>query len=289
MENSVGPEAFIRPALGDSLLLPRRPPERFAAWNRTWGAPFGRTARWARVGRRVLDRWGAGHSDLALRAGGPFSIQGNNDTRVVEYPWVYFEASPARGLDIVEIGGALSGFQFVLSKSGCKVTNVDPGEQDQAYWELAVRLNGATMQRLNRLFGTTVELRGCSLKEAELPAASVDRVISISTIEHISPDQLPDLAREIARILRPGGLCILTIDLFLDLVPFTDKEENVYGRNIDVRSLVEASGLRLVKGDTSQLVGFDDCDPIGILRDLGEYFIGTGYPVCAQALVLEKR
>jgi SAM-dependent methyltransferase len=223
-----------------------------------------------------------------MRIGGPFSNQGNNDTRAVEYPWAYFEASPSPGLAVVEIGGALSGFQFVLSRSGCRVTNIDPGEQDQDYWELALRLNDVTMQRLNRVFGTDVQFLGCTLQEAALPIASVDRVISISTIEHIPPEQLPDLAREMARILRPGGFCILTIDLFLDLAPFTDKEQNAYGRNIDVRSLVDASGLTLVKGDTSRLVGFDDCDPIGILRDLGEYFIGTGYPVCAQALVLEK-
>lgn len=270
-------------------MLARVVPDQFIAWNRTWAAPFGRTARWARITRRYLGRFGASQSDLAIRAGGPFSIQGNSDTRVVEYPWVYSETSPSPGLDVVEIGGALSGFQFALSKSGCRVINIDPGEEDQEYWELALRLSDPTMARLNRLFGTDVQFRGCTLQDAALPSSSVDRVISVSTIEHIPPEQISDLAREIGRILRPGGRCILTIDLFLDLVPFTDKEENAYGRNIDVRGLVEASGLSLVKGDRSRLVGFDEFDPIDVLRDLGEYFIGTGYPVCAQALVLEKR
>lgn len=270
------------------MLLPRLLPDSYIEWNRTWGAPFGHTGRPARVARRFLNRLGAGQSDLGLKVGGPFSIQGNNDTRAVEYPWAYFESVLQPGLDVVEIGGALSGFQFALAKSGCNVTNIDPGEEDQDYWELALRLNSDTIERLNRVFGTNTAFRGCTLQQAQLPSNSVDRIISVSTIEHIPLDDIPDLAREIGRVLRHGGRCVLTIDMFLDLVPFTDKPENAYGRNIDVKELVDASGLELAIGDTSRLVGFDDFDPVGVLRDLSQFFIGTGYPVCAQALVLEK-
>ncbi|MEY2420247.1 MAG: hypothetical protein QOI95_314 [Acidimicrobiaceae bacterium] len=263
-------------------------PEDFVAWNDRWGAPFGRNFWWARDARKALTRVGLGQSDLAIRVGGPFCVQGNSNTREVEYPWAYFESRLEPGLEVVELGGALAGFQFVLSKQGCHVMNVDPGEEDQAYWELAIRLDDDTMARLNRLFRTDVVLVGSTLAQARLASNSVDRVISISTIEHILPSHLPDLGKEIGRVLRPGGLCVLTIDMFLDLQPFTDKLENPYGRNIDVRALVDATGLELVMGDRSELLGFDDCDPNGILRNLGEFYMGYGYPVCAQALVLAK-
>src|SRR6267378_5483082 len=97
-------------------------------WNSTWGAPFGRrgfrlSRRNARVAR-LLD-----HTMFAaipsLR--GPFGFQGNNTIRMIEYPWA-FHVTPIRpGLKVMDLGGGLSGFQFVLDRCGCEVINVDPG------------------------------------------------------------------------------------------------------------------------------------------------------------------
>jgi SAM-dependent methyltransferase len=270
------------------VLLAREVTDEGVAWNREHHAPFGRRDFVGRVGCRVLDRVGLGTSDLRVRLAGPFSLQGNSDTRVVEYPWAFQQVGPRPGLEVVEVGGALSGFQFALSKAGCTVTNVDPGEDDQEYWELAHRLNTATIDRLNKLFGTSVTFRGCLLQEAGIAADSVDRVVSVSTIEHIPPEGIEGLVAEIRRILRPGGRCVLTIDLFLDLHPFTDKRSNLFGTNIDVRALVEASGLELVEGDPRYLVGYDEFVPREVQAELARFFIGAGYPVCAQALVLAK-
>jgi SAM-dependent methyltransferase len=238
--------------------------------------------------RRGLERIGLQDHDLYVRLGGPFCVQGNSDTRVVEYPWAYHATALDRGMRIVEVGGGLSGFQFTLSRAGCSVVNVDPGGEDQEYWQLTRRLDSDTMARLNRVFDTDVELRGVTLDQAGIADESVDRVFSISTIEHIPEAELPSVAEEIGRILKPDGRCVLTIDLFLDLQPFTTRAENRYGRNADVRAFVAASGLRLLEGDPRELLGFDEFDADQIMRNLGDYFIGSGYPVCAQALVLEK-
>jgi 2-polyprenyl-3-methyl-5-hydroxy-6-metoxy-1,4-benzoquinol methylase len=276
------------PMRGSKLLLRRELPERFAAWNRSWGAPSGHATLKHLIAKRVLDGMRLSDADVSRRIAGPFSLQGNSDTRRVEYPWAYFATPLRSGLRVVEVGGALSGFQFALSKAGCDVVNVDPGEEDQEYWELSLRLNSDSMARLNRVFGTSVELRGSTLQDARFPEESVDRVFSISTIEHVPEADLGELSREIGRILKPGGLCVLTIDLFLDLVPFTSKAQNYYGRNADVRALVEASGLRLAEGTPAELFGYDEFHALDIQTDLGQYFLGSGYPVCAQALVLEK-
>jgi SAM-dependent methyltransferase len=272
------------------MLLPRKLPEAFADWNRKWGAPYGHVSLPRLIGRRLLERAGLGTSDLALRIAGPFAIQGNNDTRTVEYPWAWFSPDvPVSGLDVVEIGGALSGFQFALSKSGARVVNVDPGERDADYWEHKFPLTQPTFQRLNRVFETDVRLQGTTLQDAHLAPASVDLAFSISTIEHVPPDDVHELAADIGRILRPGGRFVVTVDLFLDLAPFTDKHTNRYGRNIDVHDFVDASGLTMVKGDTTRLVGFGSFDTNDVLANLGEYYVGSGHPCCAQAFVLEKR
>jgi SAM-dependent methyltransferase len=272
------------------VLLPRELPENFVDWNREWGAPHGHASLARLVRRRALERGGLGDTKSAMRAAGPFALQGNNDTRTVEYPWAWFSADGGvAGRDVVEVGGALSGFQFALSKSGARVVNVDPGEHDGEYWEHRLPLDQTTIARLNRTFRTDVCLQGTTLPDAQLPASSVDLVFSISTIEHVPHDDALRLAAEIGRVLRTGGRCSLTIDLFLDLAPFSDRATNRWGRNIDVREFVDASGLDLVEGDVTRLVGYDSFDANAVVANLGDYFVGSGHPTCAQALVLEKR
>jgi SAM-dependent methyltransferase len=222
---------------------------------------------------------------LAPRLLGLFGFQGNNDTRTVEYPWAFYAVEVRPGMTVVEIGGALSGFQFVLANAGAKVINVDP--VDGAYGA-RLPLNESTIARLNRAFGTDVELRRCTLDEARLPSASVDVVYSISTIEHLPDQQLEVLTREVARILRPGGHAVLTIDLFLDVAPFAEATENRWGRNVDLAALIDASGLDLVSGVEPDLHGFPTFDPDDVVRRLPSLYVGAGYPVCAQALVLRK-
>ncbi len=265
------------------MLLPREIPPAHQKWNRRWRAPHGNAAAQQLVRRRRLEA-----RRIARRAPqllGLFALQSNNDIRSAEYPWAFHAVDVRRGMRVVDIGGALSGFQFVLDRCGAHVINVDPSEG--GYGGL-LPLNDVIFARCNRAFRTEVELRRCTLEQAALPSDSVDVAYSISTIEHIDEDQLPSLMREIARVVRPGGHTVLTIDLFLDLAPFTSRTANRWGRNVDVAALVEASGLELVIGDPSQLVGFEAFDPDAVQQQLADHLVGSGYPVCAQALVLRK-
>lgn len=255
----------------------RQLPAEHEAWNRKWGAPYGRV--WRHVLRRQEWRF------RLPRLVGPFGFQPDNAaTRRFEYPWAFHAVPPRPGMRALEIGGSLAGLQFVLAKTGLRVVNVDPGEQAVMGWPV----NADSIGRLNRAFGTDVELRNAFLEQAGLPAESFDLVYSISTIEHIPPEALPSLMAEANRLLVPGGHFVLTVDLFLDLEPFSYRAENVAGRNIDIRWLVEAAGLELVQGDRSELFGYPDFDPKRILGNLFEYQYGVYYPAVAQALVLRK-
>lgn len=252
----------------------------FVAWNRHWGAPFGRDPWWRdrlpRSGRRTL---------AAMRALGPFAFQRNNTTRAFEYPWAFFAVGPEPGLRVLEIGGGLSGLQFVLSACGARVVNVDPGEVSTGKgWSL----DPDQFDRLNRAFRSEVELRKCTLDAAHLPDAGFDRVVSISALEHVSERELPILMKEIGRVLRPGGLLVLTVDLFLDLAPFSDRLENRYGRNLSIPYIVAASQLELAAGERSELNGFVEFEPRTILAKLPELLYGAGWPAVTQALVLRK-
>lgn len=257
-------------------------PESWLAWNARWGAPSGRQDRLGRVWR-VFRR--VSGLDRLVHCRGMFEFQSNNTTRVAEYPWA-FHATPLRaGMRALDIGGSLAGFQFVLAKQGLEVHNCDPGEAARGVgWPVTP----AMLSRLNGRFGTSVVLHNCFLQDAGFPDDHFDRVFSISTIEHIPQDELPALMSEIHRILKPGGALVATIDLFLDLMPFSDRVSNRWGTNIDVASLARSSGFRLVQGKPEELHGFEEFHAAAVMERLPDLELGRGYPALAQCIVLEK-
>lgn len=230
------------------MIAPRQLPASFSQWNHEWGAPGGRT--FPAAGRLRYQRW-------ALQYRGPFAHQSNSLTRRFEYPWAY-DAVASRGpaLDIVEFGGGLSGMQFVLAREGHHVTNIDPGARPGAEW-------GFTQDAhtyLCKIFGAGVSLVPDSLDHADLPDHSADVVMSISVLEHLSSPALEQTAAHIRRVLRASGVAIFTIDLFLDLYPFSSQTDGQWGRNVNVREFLETAGLELISGRTSELFGFPDFD-----------------------------
>jgi SAM-dependent methyltransferase len=216
---------------------------------------------------------------------GPFAFQPNNDTRAFEYPWAFEALGVSKGLHVLEIGGGLSGLQFVLARSGCKVVNVDPGEEAAG---LAWPLDASVFARLNRCFRTDVVLRECFIEEAQLPDASFDRVVSISVVEHIPHEDLLTLLEHVSRVLKPGGLFVMTVDLFLDLEPFTTERSNRFGRNVSLEWLIRESGLELLRGTRAELYGHEEFDPERIISRKDQYFVGTRWPTMVQTVVLRK-
>jgi SAM-dependent methyltransferase len=259
------------------MIAPRTLPPAYAEWNRRWGAPFGRPgyASWPLRGTR-----------LDARRRGPFAHQGNNSTREFEYPWAYEQVSklgPGKG--VVDVGGSLGGLQFVLAGEGYDVTNVDPGVAAEGRgWEVTP----AAHRRLCEVYAAPVRLVTRPLQDAGLPGASADAVLCVSAMEHFSPADLAAVAEHVPRVLRPGGVAVLTVDLFLDLAPFTDRESNEFGRNVDLRAWLARAGLELAAGDPAELNGFPEFSAGAVLRDLSRFHVGRGYPALAQCLVGRK-
>lgn len=252
----------------------------FIEWNERWGAPFGYSIKFhplARVVRKIRGK------NYRIRERGPFSLQKNNDTRRFEYPWAYLTASLRSGMRVLEVGGGLSGFQFVLSKQGCAVLNVDPGVKKRGWI-----VNQETIDKLNTIFQTSVSIQNCGIQDAVLEPDSFDRAFSISVIEHLPQNVFIEGMHNVFKALTHGGLFILTIDLFLDVAPFTDRKENMYGYNVSILDLIGDSGFELVEGDKRELFGFPEFDQNNVLTNLADYFLGGFYPTLVQAFVLRK-
>lgn len=275
-----------------AVLARRKFPPGFAEWNARHGAPGG-----SRTGLRIAHhgKWLGWHRQLTngyrvkvpswlIRLIGPFGFQSNAPTRGFEYPWCFFTMDASPGMKVVEIGAGASGLQFVLDRAGIKVTSVDPlvNPSEAVDWTFT----SADFDRLQAAFGTHVTFVNDFIENVALPADHYDRVYSISVLEHLPPKAAETAMREAARILRPGGLFVGTVDLFLDCAPFSDKLTNNMGGNRSIKELVEASGLQLRTGDTSELCGYPDFEPRRILAKIPELVIYGR--VLTQCFVLEK-
>lgn len=133
-------------------------------------------------------------------------------SRVWEYPYAYHHLKLARSQSpaapqpsVVDLGSGVTFFPFSIARLGCRVTcvDIDPicAKDIPAAAALIPHAPGAVDVRL--------------AADGVLPFQDneVDAVYCISVLEHI-PDPAKTIT-EIARILKPGGLLILTIDLDL--------------------------------------------------------------------------
>ncbi len=259
------------------MIAPKKLPEMYQQWNSAHGAPHGHPIRFGRFRKQWLpDSW--------LRGQGPFSVQPNNTIRAFEYPWSFDVAKIQPGMKTLEIGGGLAGLQFTLAQAGCKVVNVDPGmEAAGVGWHC----DAISIARLNRVFGTDVELRNTTIEKAALAENEFDRAFSISVIEHLPPVDAANVMSHAFRSLKPGGLFIITVDLFLNLAPFTARVRNSYGHNQNIRELIAAQPWKLFVGRHEELFGHSEFDADKIQSRLEEFFVGD-YPALAQCFVLQK-
>jgi SAM-dependent methyltransferase len=262
------------------MLAPRILPTKFADWNAQWQAPFGPPdIRAVPLHERFVSSYAA--------AGGYFAFQYNNDTRVFEYPWAFHAVAVDATKRVVEVGGALAGFQWALAAAGADVTNVDPFEHygaEEPYPGDVQRLH----RQLNEWFGLSVTLKRTTLLESGLESEAFDTVYSISTLEHLDPQQLQGTLIAAREILKPGGALVLTVDLFLDLHPFTTQRSNRWGRNVSMFDVLAGSGLTLEQGNASELYGYPDFDANRVQSHLHRYFLGSGHPTLVEACVLRK-
>jgi SAM-dependent methyltransferase len=243
-----------------------------------WGAPFGH------AGRPTIKFDPSTHDDIA-RSAGCFGAQRNSTTRAIEFPWAFHAVKVGSGLRTLEVGGALSGFQFALSASGASVINLDPfvrfGEDTGPPSDPE-----SAHRQMNMWFGTDVRLIRSDISRAGIPSGSIDVIYSISTLEHMPSDEITQLLQEARRILRPGGRMVLTVDLFLDLLPFTGHEVNKWGTNVAIAPLLHGHHMQILMGDPAELLGTPAFDARRVLRNLNHYAINEYYPQLSQLLVV---
>ncbi|MGH9509182.1 MAG: class I SAM-dependent methyltransferase [Terriglobales bacterium] len=206
-----------------------------------------------RFGYRVaLKSFGAGHSKDALR----MLLEPCNYWRNVEVPAVLSELDVRPGERVLDVGSPKLPSLYLCYRSGAEVfaTDLFPYFFDE-YSHYVARLGAPPA-------GAAYRMEAQDARALPYPDAHFDKVYAISVVEHIEDLGDSQAMREMARVLKPAGLCSLT-------VPFdhayrettisheiyfkkpSDGQPVFYQRHYDPEALqvrlVQPSGLSLAK------------------------------------------
>lgn len=123
-------------------------------------------------------------------------------SRVWEYPWLWQRLQPFEGrqLQVLDVGSERSPFPWFLATRGFRVMVSDLHPNHWRMWGRARQILNVPGQRLL-----------LDAQHLSVPTSSVDIYLSVSVVEHI-PDKRRAI-EEAARVLRPGGLFVMTFDI----------------------------------------------------------------------------
>ena len=134
-------------------------------------------------------------------------------SRIWEYPYVYYHFSKLLndfvGVSqplIADVGSGVTFFPFSLARLGCEIicTDIDPVcEKD------ILRAKGFVSSSPGN-----VKFRLIINESLPFADNECDALYCISVLEHIP--NFENTVREMARVLKPGGVCLITCDLGLD-------------------------------------------------------------------------
>lgn len=130
-------------------------------------------------------------------------------SRVWEYPYVlhhlrkWRESQPINR--VVDVGSGVTFFPFACARLGTSVTCVDVDDGCALDIRRATEVVSAMPGR--------VDFRAIRAGRLPLEDAEADAIYCISVIEHVHKPA--ELIREMSRVLKPGGLCLLTLDIDL--------------------------------------------------------------------------
>lgn len=178
--------------------------------------------------------------------------------RLWEYPYAILGAELTPGMKVADVGCGMTAFTIYLKDHAkCHVTGIDPDAFEAG---LKYKGHGVSQDFIDR---TQIKFLRADMTALSLESDSQDRAFSISVMEHVPPDVRRQGMQEIARILKPGGRAIITVDMSmwfemnrpLDLV--WESGLNFLG-SVDLRWPTQRFGMfsdDLVKGKPADVFG----------------------------------
>lgn len=132
----------------------------------------------------------------------------NHTLKGIQDAWVLSLLSGKSGLKIAEVGGGRSRILQSLNKEGNECWNIDKFEGV-----------GAGPKGVPEMAGIKVVPLYLGGFDETLPSNYFDVVFSISVVEHVPNANLDNFFADCCRILKPGGILIHAIDLYISDEP----------------------------------------------------------------------
>jgi ubiquinone/menaquinone biosynthesis C-methylase UbiE len=166
----------------------------------------------------------------------------------LDLAWAYHQLPLRRGMTVLDAGAGSGLMQWFLADRGINVLSIDRAERDHLRTDLRKAYNvrrllpedlpplrgprrppasrrQRAVRRLQRLalralgrgpMGRVTFHRADLASLEHVPTASIDHVVSISSLEHNTPDALPTVVTELLRVLKPGGSLVATLGAAAD-------------------------------------------------------------------------
>ncbi len=162
-----------------------------------------------------------------VRLGVERFFRGVNYWRYIEYPWVLDKLSLSENQKILDVGSSSCSLLALLLASKRKyvvyATDIDDGVL--RHLELARKL-GLDDQIETRRFIAERQDATC----LSYPDETFDRVMAVSVLEHFPHQEDHKAVKELSRVLRPGGLAVLTVP-FSSRYKETFLDKSIYQRH----------------------------------------------------------
>ncbi len=140
-----------------------------------------------------------------------------------DYAWAILHSGVTAGMTVLDAGAGRGFLQYYLARLGVRVHAMDisPVESKlfRKLYDVASQLNVSlksdpfrVTNKLQRRYRTEVACRFESVASLSYADGMFDRVFSMSVLEHLDADTLRRGLQEMARVLKPGGWLVMTID-----------------------------------------------------------------------------
>ena len=129
-------------------------------------------------------------------------------SRLWEYPFAILAAELRPGLACADVGCGRTPFTVYLSRqSGVRVVGFDPDFFTGNPRGTAFGVSGDFVR------DTGLVIRNCGMTQLDAPDDHFDRMFCLSVVEHLDASTARRGMREMARVLKPGGRLIVTVDV----------------------------------------------------------------------------
>lgn len=161
-------------------------------------------------------------------------IQGIYYPRCREYPLAVNNLMLTGNEFILDIGSRYSLLPYFIANLGCKIVSIDINS------EIVSNAN----RNMSAQFKTNITYKCMDAADMDFPDEHFDRIYSIGVFEHIPDDFDIKAAAETGRVLKKGGIAVITIE------STPDPSKNFWFRCYDDKDLINRiavpSGLEIV-------------------------------------------